>query len=65
MNRFKQLLRRLLFIALLLLAGLGVGLSGGIPIPNIGKRRDKSEINNESVETEAAITKKASAELRS
>ena len=63
MNRFKQLLRRLLFIALILLAGLGVGLSGGIPIPNIGKRRDKSEINKASVEAETA-TKKVAAELR-
>ncbi|GEM_PF-4628851 len=57
MNRFKQILKRLLLIALILLAGLGVGLSGGIPIPNIGKRRDKSEINNESVEAEATTTK--------
>lgn len=63
MNRFKQILRRLLFIALILLAGIGVGLSGGIPIPNIGKRKDKSEINNESVEKEAE-TEKAAAELR-
>jgi len=63
MNRFKQLLRRLLFIALILLTGLGVGLSGGIPIPNIGKKRDKSEINKASVEA-ATSTKKATAELR-
>lgn len=55
MNRFKQLLRRLLLIALLLLAGLGVGLSGGMPIPNTSKRRDKSEINKESVESETTI----------
>ncbi len=60
MNRFKQFLRRLLFIALIILASLGVGLSGGIPVPKIGKRRDKSEINNESVEKE----EKTSVELR-
>jgi len=64
MNRFKKILKRLLLIALILLAGVGVGLSGGAPIPNIGKRRDKSEINKESVESEATITTKASAELR-
>lgn len=64
MNRFKKILKRLLLIALILLAGVGVGLSGGVPIPNIGKRRDKSEINKESVESEATITTKASAELR-
>ena len=64
MNRFKKILKRLLLIALILLAGVGVGLSGGVPIPNIGKRRDKSEINKESIESEATITTKASAELR-
>ena len=45
------------------LAGVGVGLSGGIPIPRIGKKRGKSEINNESVDQEDKI-EKASAELR-
>lgn len=62
MNRFTKVLRRLLLITLILLAGIGVGLSGGMPIPKTGKKRDKSEINNESVDQEDNI-KKASAEL--
>ncbi len=63
MNRFTKMGRRLLLIALILLAGVGVGLSGGVPIPRIGKKRDKSAINNESVNKEGKI-EKASAELR-
>ena len=63
MNRFTKIGRRLLLIALIGLAGIGVGLSGGMPIPRIGKKRDKSAINNESVNQEANI-EKASAELR-
>lgn len=63
MNRFKQLLRRLLLIVLIILASVGIGLSGGIPIPTVSKRREKSEINNEHVDKEEK-TEKASAELR-
>ncbi len=47
MNRFKRLVRRILLICLIVLASIGIGLTGGIPIPSFGKREDKQEINNE------------------
>ena len=50
MNRFKLLLRRFLLICLIVLASIGIGLAGGIPIPNSGKREPKQEINNEALE---------------
>jgi len=50
MNRFKRLLRRLLLICLIVLASIGIGLTGGIPIPSFGKREDKQEINKEVLE---------------
>lgn len=40
-------MRRLLLICLIVLASIGIGLTGGIPIPSFGKREDKQEINNE------------------
>jgi len=50
MNRFKLLLRRFLLICLIVLASIGIGLTGGIPIPSFGKREDKQEINNEGLD---------------
>jgi len=52
MNRFKLLLRRFLLICLIVLASIGIGLTGGIPIPSFGKREDKQEINNEVLDAE-------------
>lgn len=63
MNRFKLFLRRLLLICLIVLASVGIGLSGGIPIPSFGKREDKQEITNESVESEEAADFDTSKEL--
>jgi len=50
MNRFKLLLRRFLLIGLIVLASIGIGLTGGIPIPSFGKREDEQEINNEALD---------------
>jgi len=55
MKRFKQLLRRLLLICLIVLASIGIGLSGGVPIPSFGKREEKQEINNEEFSEEENI----------
>ncbi len=50
MNRFKRLLRRFLLVCLIVLASIGIGLTGGIPIPSVGKREDKQEINKEALD---------------
>lgn len=39
-----------MLICLIVLASIGIGLAGGIPIPNSGKREPKQEINNEALE---------------
>lgn len=47
MERFKKFVRISFFILLIVLASLGVGLSGGVPIPFSNKRRQESEIKIE------------------
>ena len=64
MKRFKLILRRLLLISLIVLASVGIGLSGGIPIPSFGKREDKQEINNEAVEIDEEESSMPSAEIK-
>lgn len=51
MKKVKRLLRVFVFICLIILAGIGVGLSGGVPIPSTTKRDKKSIANSELVET--------------
>lgn len=38
------------FVCLLVLAGLGIGLTGGLPLPTADKRSQVPEINIERVE---------------
>jgi len=60
MSRLKQAARLFIFICLIVLAGLGIGLSGGVPIPTINHRKDSEKedielIENEESESEQAI----------
>lgn len=50
MNRVKKAARLLVFVCLILLAGLGVGLSGGVPIPFFKSRRDAKKEKTELIE---------------
>lgn len=50
MQKIKKFLRLLLFICLIILACLGVGLSGGVPLPLSNKRRDSGKENIELIE---------------
>ncbi len=43
-------------VLLILLAGLGIGLTGGLPTPNISRREDQVEVTDESVEEEVGAT---------
>lgn len=45
MKKIKKTLRLLAFIVLIVLAGLGIGISGGVPIP-LSNHRKKSEKEN-------------------
>ena len=52
MSRIKQAARLLVFISLIILAGLGIGLSGGVPIPTIKNRKDPEKENIELIENQ-------------
>jgi len=50
MKRFKKLLRMIGYILLIILAGFGIGLSGGVPLPTT-KKRDRAEFDVELMES--------------
>ncbi len=50
MQRFKRILRLLAFICLIVLASIGIGLSGGVPLFSSIVRKDKDKDNTELVE---------------
>lgn len=52
MKKFKRIMKLLALICLIALAVMGVGLSGGVPIPLSNKREDTIEANIELVESE-------------
>ncbi len=51
MKRFKKTLRLLGFILLIVLASVGIGLGGGVPIPPANKKKDTIEIKVEMLES--------------
>jgi hypothetical protein len=52
MKSFKKALRLLGYILLILLATVGIGLMGGVPIPTMNKKEDAIEVLVELVEDE-------------
>lgn len=50
MKKIKKMIKLLAFVSLLALAGVGVGLSGGVPIPLLKNRRDFEKEDIELVE---------------
>lgn len=50
MVRIKKALRLFVLICLIVLAGIGVGLSGGVPIPMSNSRKDTEKENIELIE---------------
>jgi hypothetical protein len=57
MKSFKKTLRLLGLVLLIVLASLGIGFVGGIPIPPIKKREDTIELKTELVEDKEDETK--------
>lgn len=52
MSRIKRAARLLLFICLIVLAGIGIGISGGVPIPRIKTRKDSEKEKIELIESQ-------------
>lgn len=59
MSKLKQAARLLAFICLIVLAGLGIGLSGGVPIPTINNRKDSEKENIEQTDNHEKESEKA------
>ncbi|MFT6130707.1 MAG: hypothetical protein ACJATN_002438 [Neolewinella sp.] len=56
LQKFKKFLRMLGLVLLIILAGFGIGLAGGLPTPKLNRRDDKIEVTDESIEEEADTT---------
>jgi hypothetical protein len=52
MEKFKRKVRMFIFVALLLLAVFGIGISGGIVIPRSTRKEEIIEINIETEKKE-------------
>ena len=62
MEHLKKVLRLLIFIIIIALATIGIGISGGVPIPTSFKRENRAEMNielKESDEEENVIDEEA------
>ena len=54
MNRFKKAIRLFAFVCLIVLASVGVGLSGGVPLPSFGSKRKSEKEDIELIENQEA-----------
>lgn len=52
MSRIKKAARLLAFICLIVLAGIGIGLSGGVPLPASTSRRESEKEKIELIENQ-------------
>lgn len=52
MVRIKKAMRLFVLICLIVLASIGVGLSGGVPIPMSNSRKDTEKENIELIENQ-------------
>ncbi len=52
MKKLKRILKLIAFICLIVLAGFGIGLSGGVPIPPANKKKDPAEVTDEQIDSE-------------
>ena len=57
MKRFKKILKLLGLVCLIVLASVGIGITGGIPIPSSKKKENNIEIKIELVESTEDKTK--------
>jgi hypothetical protein len=52
MKKIKEVIKLLAFMCLIVLASIGVGLSGGVPLPTFKSRRDPIKEKIELIEDE-------------
>ncbi len=51
MERFKNILKLSALALLIVLASVGIGMAGGVPIPSSNKRKDSTDLKIELVES--------------
>ena len=51
MERFKNILKLSALVLLIVLASVGIGMAGGVPIPSSNKRKDSTDLKIELVES--------------
>ncbi len=56
MKKLKKAIKLVALVCLILLATIGVGISGGIPLPFSNKRKDTPDIQIELVESDKEDT---------
>ena len=57
MERFKNILKLSALVLLIVLASVGIGMAGGVPMPSSNKRKDITDIKVELVEAKEDKTK--------
>jgi len=50
MKQIKKIIKVLAFICLIILAGIGIGISGGVPVPLSKSKRNSEKENTELME---------------
>ena len=57
MEKIKKILRLTLLVCLIVLASIGIGISGGVPIPTIKSTRDSEKEKTELVDEKGSSKK--------
>ena len=64
MERFKNILKLSALVLLIVLASVGIGMAGGVPIPSSNKRKDSTDLKIELVESDEVKTKIRQSEIK-
>jgi len=65
MNRIKRAIRLFAFVCLIVLASIGVGLSGGVPLPSFSSKRESEKEDIELIENQDGNSISQKGEIKS
>ena len=64
MERFKNILKLSALVLLIVLASVGIGMAGGVPIPSSNKRKDSTDLKIELVESNVDNTRVGQSDIK-
>ncbi len=64
MERFKNILKLSALALLIVLASVGIGMAGGVPIPSSNKRKDSTDLKIELVESNVDNTRVGQSDIK-